>query len=71
MTRTFSQSIFIQVAVKVIPLGGDTTLEDIRNEVMMMKMCQHPNVVHHIATYMKDKKLWVGHRTGISQPWPD
>lgn len=46
------------VAIKVIPLGGDSKLEDIRNEIMMMKLFTHRNVVKHIATYMKDDKLW-------------
>jgi len=46
------------VAIKVISLGGEAKLEDIKNEIMMMKLSQHENVVKHMGTYMKDNKLW-------------
>jgi len=46
------------VAIKVITLGGESKLEDIRNEIMMMKLSKHPNVVDHLGTYLKDEKLW-------------
>merc|ERR1712137_106806 len=46
------------LAIKVITLGGESKLEDIRNEIMMMKLSKHPNVVDHLGTYLKDEKLW-------------
>jgi serine/threonine protein kinase len=47
------------VAIKVISLSGEAKLEDIRNEIMMMKLSKHPNVVTYHGTYMKNEKLWV------------
>uniref|UniRef100_A0A7S4IDA0 non-specific serine/threonine protein kinase n=1 Tax=Vannella robusta TaxID=1487602 RepID=A0A7S4IDA0_9EUKA len=46
------------VAIKVISLGGDIKIHDIRNEVMMMKLSSHENVVKHHGTYLKNEKLW-------------
>jgi len=47
------------VAIKIISLGGEEKLSNIRNEIMMMKLSKHPNVVDHRGTYLKDEKLWV------------
>mmetsp|Transcript_2784 Transcript_2784/g.3442 ORF Transcript_2784/g.3442 Transcript_2784/m.3442 type:complete len:518 (-) Transcript_2784:64-1617(-) len=46
-------------AIKVISLGGSEKLCNIKNEIMMLKLSKHPNVVEHRGTYMKDEKLWV------------
>lgn len=46
-------------AIKIISLSGQEKLSNIKNEIMMMKLCRHPNVVEHKGTYMKDDQLWV------------
>jgi len=46
-------------AIKVISLGGSEKLCNIKNEIMMLKLSKHPNVVEHRGTFMKDEKLWV------------
>ena len=48
----------IKVAIKVISLAEEK-LEVIKNEISMMKLSHHPNVVEHRGTYLKDEKLWV------------
>ena len=55
----FSYVVLRKVAIKVISLGGDIKIHDIRNEVMMMKLSSHENVVKHHGTYLKNEKLWV------------
>jgi len=50
-----------KVAIKIISLtgSGEVRISDIRNEIKMMKLCHHENVVKHFGTYLKSDKLWV------------
>jgi len=46
-------------AIKVINLDGNEKLENIENEIAMLKLSKHENVVEHWGTYLKDEQLWV------------
>ena len=46
------------VAVKVVPLDDD--IEDLRQEVDVMKECKSPFIVNYEATFFKDmQEVWV------------
>jgi len=47
------------VAIKIVVIGGKEKLDSLENEIRMMKLCNHPNVVQHRGTYKKEDKLWV------------
>eukprot|EP01095_Lingulamoeba_sp_RSL-Kostka_P011930 TRINITY_DN464_c0_g2_i8.p1 TRINITY_DN464_c0_g2~~TRINITY_DN464_c0_g2_i8.p1 ORF type:complete len:630 (-),score=282.78 TRINITY_DN464_c0_g2_i8:181-2070(-) len=47
------------VAIKILQLGDKEEISSVENEIKMMKLSKHPNVVDHKGTYMKDEKLWV------------
>ena len=49
----------MQTAIKVINLDGNEKLENLENEIAMLKLSKHENVVEHWGTYLKDEKLWV------------
>lgn len=48
-----------QAAIKVIKLepGDDFTI--IQQEILMMKDCQHPNIVAYYGSYLRRDKLWI------------
>jgi len=46
-------------AIKVINLEGNEKLENIENEIAMLKLSKHENVVEHWGTYLKEDQLWV------------
>jgi serine/threonine protein kinase len=46
-------------AIKVIPFKKDTKIEQIEQEIAMMDMCDHKNIVKYIGTYMKGTDLWI------------
>ena len=45
-------------AIKVIKLE-EAKLDNIENEIAMLKLSKHENVVEHWGTYLKDDQLWV------------
>eukprot|EP00698_Gefionella_okellyi_P000233 TRINITY_DN10198_c0_g1_i1.p1 TRINITY_DN10198_c0_g1~~TRINITY_DN10198_c0_g1_i1.p1 ORF type:complete len:450 (-),score=114.11 TRINITY_DN10198_c0_g1_i1:102-1451(-) len=47
------------VAVKLLPMDDDESIEDVRKEISILKDCNHPNVVKYFGCYVKDDKLWI------------
>ncbi|ORX85642.1 kinase-like protein [Basidiobolus meristosporus CBS 931.73] len=47
------------VAIKIIPEEMTSKLSSIRNEILMMKMSSHPNVVEYYGCYAHDQSLWI------------
>lgn len=47
------------VAVKKINKTAQQKLSKIRNELTIMKMSRHPNVVEYFATYLTEDQVWV------------
>ncbi|KAI8990223.1 kinase-like domain-containing protein [Pilobolus umbonatus] len=47
------------VAIKKIAKTATSKIDKIRNELMMMKMSRHPNVVEYIASYNTQDEIWV------------
>jgi len=46
-------------ALKVIPIKKDTKIEQIEQEIAMMDLCNHKNIVKYIGTYSKGQDLWI------------
>ncbi|NXB85563.1 PAK3 kinase, partial [Vidua chalybeata] len=47
------------VAIKKINLQGLIRKEVIFNELMVMKMNKHPNIVNYLKSYLVDEQLWL------------
>lgn len=47
------------MAVKVIAIDDQQTLEDVRKEIRILAECHHPNVVKYYGSYFKETNLWV------------
>ncbi|CDS05347.1 hypothetical protein LRAMOSA07876 [Lichtheimia ramosa] len=47
------------VAIKKIPRTAEKKLNKIRNELTIMKMSRHPNVVEYFGCYKTDNDIWV------------
>ncbi|KAI7874520.1 kinase-like protein [Lichtheimia hyalospora FSU 10163] len=47
------------VAIKKIPKTAEKKLNKIRNELTIMKMSRHPNVVEYFGCYKTDNDIWV------------
>mmetsp|Transcript_20083 Transcript_20083/g.40918 ORF Transcript_20083/g.40918 Transcript_20083/m.40918 type:complete len:538 (+) Transcript_20083:235-1848(+) len=47
------------VAIKKLSLSKTTDLPGLQNEIAMMKISAHPNVVEYMESYMHDRCLWV------------
>jgi p21-activated kinase 1 len=47
------------VAVKQMYISRSTKFADLENEIAMMKLSHHPNIVHCLDTYMWDSQLWI------------
>jgi len=47
------------VAIKIIALDDDETLEDVRKEIKIMSECNHPNIVNYFGSYFKNDNLWI------------
>jgi len=47
-------------ALKIIPLKKDTKIEQIEQEIAMMDLCEHENIVKYFGTYAKGTDLWIG-----------
>jgi len=45
------------VAIKRIAVEND--LEDILNEIKIMKACRSPYIINYYGSYLKDNDLWV------------
>jgi serine/threonine-protein kinase OSR1/STK39 len=50
-----------EVAVKVIELEefADSSLEEIRRELQMMRMCRHQNVINKFAAFPARRQMWL------------
>lgn len=48
-----------KVAIKKIPRTAEKKLNKIRNELTIMKMSRHPNVVEYFGCYKTDNDIWV------------
>jgi len=42
-----------------LSLEEDQELESIRNEISILRECDHPNIVKYYGSYFKDEYLWV------------
>lgn len=49
----------IVCAVKVIPMKKETKIEQIEQEIAMMELCNHKNIVKYCGTYLKGTDLWI------------
>jgi hypothetical protein len=47
------------VAIKVMEITENTKVDTLVNEISMMDLCQHPNIVKYIGSYAQDKNIWV------------
>jgi serine/threonine protein kinase len=46
------------VAMKIIALDDEETLEDVRKEIQILAACDHENIVKYYGSYFKDENLW-------------
>jgi len=51
----------IEVAIKVVDLDSleGTTLDDIRRELQIMRLCTHPNVITYHVAFPVESKMWL------------
>ncbi|KNC51933.1 uncharacterized protein AMSG_12140 [Thecamonas trahens ATCC 50062] len=47
------------VAIKTLALEEGEDLEDVINEIRILKQCDHPNIVKYFGSYMVDDDLWI------------
>eukprot|EP00903_Cladosiphon_okamuranus_P013273 g12375.t1 len=58
--KAFCATRGVHVAVKVMDLENVThSFEDIRQEVAVMRMCDHPNVLSCYASFVHENELWL------------
>jgi len=48
-----------RVAIKCLYTGKETDLPALENEIAMMGLSRHPNVVEYIDSYLWEKSLWI------------
>ena len=46
-------------AIKQIPLGAGTDLQEIINEISIMEQCDSPYVVKYYGSYFKNTEIWI------------
>uniref|UniRef100_A0AC34FU61 Protein kinase domain-containing protein n=1 Tax=Panagrolaimus sp. ES5 TaxID=591445 RepID=A0AC34FU61_9BILA len=46
-------------AIKVVKLEGDENFVHIQQEILVLKDCQHPNIISYFSSYLKREKLWI------------
>ena len=50
----------LPVAIKIMDLENVThAFEDIRQEVNVMRLCEHPNVVRCFCSFVHENELWL------------
>ncbi len=48
-----------RVAIKRMQISMQTNIPSLENEIAMMELSRHPNIVQGIDTYMWEKELWI------------
>lgn len=49
----------LRCAIKIIQIKADTKLETLENEIAMMHLCQHKNIVKYVGAYSHNQDLWI------------
>eukprot|EP00884_Botryococcus_braunii_P009576 jgi/Botrbrau1/1861/Bobra.146_1s0049.2 len=47
------------VAIKIIPLGDASEMEEVQREITMLQECNHPNVVRYLGSWRRQEGLWI------------
>ena len=47
------------VAVKIIPVADDESIEDVRREVSILQECENSHIVKYYGAYFQAENLWV------------
>jgi serine/threonine protein kinase len=50
-------------AIKRVPVEND--LDEILNEIKIMKQCRSPYIISYYGSYFKDNELWIVSELGI------
>ncbi|KAJ6663825.1 hypothetical protein lerEdw1_009904 [Lerista edwardsae] len=46
-------------AIKIVKMEADDDCATIQQEIVMVKTCQHPNIVAYYGSYLRINKLWI------------
>ena len=46
------------VAIKIILLDDENSVEDVRKEIQILAACHHENIVKYHGSYFKGENLW-------------
>lgn len=47
------------VAIKIIPVADDESIEDVRREVSILQECENSHIVKYYGAYFQAENLWV------------
>jgi len=48
-----------EVAIKILDLNKHSDINDLRQEILVLSQCNHPNIMKYYGSFLKYTKLWI------------